>query len=66
MKKCDSLPADLYITVASHQIQPSSCVPSLGELGVIFECSVRMEQQTDNIVKVCYCQKRNISDKRIV
>ena len=56
-KKCDSLPADLYMTEASHQILPSSCVRSLS---VIFDCNLRMEQQIANIVKVCYYQVRNI------
>ena len=56
-KKRDSLPTDLYMTVAGHQIQPSSCV---GNLGVTFDCNLRMEQQIANIVKVCYYQIRNI------
>ena len=50
-KKRDSLPADLYMTVAGHQIQPSSCVRNLG---VTFDCNLRMEQQIANVVKVCY------------
>ena len=60
-KKRDSLSADLYMTVAGHQIQPSSCVRSLG---VIFDCNLRMEQQIANIVKVCYYQIRNIGQIR--
>ena len=56
-KKRDSLPADLYITVAGHQIKPSSCVLNLG---VTFDCNLRMEQQIANVVKVCYYQIRNI------
>ena len=30
VKQRDSLPADVYITVAGHRIQPSSCVRNLG------------------------------------
>jgi len=45
------------MTVAGHQIQPSSCVSNLG---VTFDCNLRMEQQIANIVKVCYYQIRNI------
>ena len=56
-KKRDSLPADLYMTVAGHQIKPSSCVRNLG---VTFDCNLRMEQQIANVVKVCYYQIRNI------
>ena len=56
-KKRGSLPADLYMTIAGHQIQPSSCVRNLG---VTFDCNLRMEQQTANIVKVCNYPIRNI------
>ena len=55
-KKRDSLPTYLYITVAGHQIQPSSCVRSLG---VTFDCNLRMEKQNADIVKVCYYQIGN-------
>ena len=56
-KKCNSLPADLHITVAGHQIQTSSWMRCLG---VIFDCNLRMEWLTANIVKVCYYHKKNI------
>ena len=38
-KKRDSLSADLYIRVAGHQIQTSSCLRSLG---LICICSLKM------------------------
>ena len=52
-KKRDSLASDLYMIVAGHQIQPSSCVRNLV---VIFDCNLMMEQQIANIVKVCHYQ----------
>ncbi len=50
-KKRGSLPANVYITVAGHRIQPSSCVRSLG---VLFDSNLKMEQQIANTVKSCY------------
>ena len=56
-KQRDSLPADVYITVAGHRIQPSSCVRNLG---VQFDSNLKMEHQIANTVKSCYYQIRNI------
>ena len=53
VKKRNSLPADWCITIADHHIQHSSCTR---RLCVIFDCNLRMEQQTANMVKVCYYQ----------
>ena len=56
-KKRVSLSDDLYIIATGHQIQPSSC---LGSLGVIFVCSLRMEYQMAKIVKVCFTRYKNV------
>ena len=56
-KQRDSLPTDVYITVAGRRIQPSSCVCNLG---VQFDSNLKMEHQIANTVKSCYCQIRNI------
>ena len=56
-KKRGSLPTNVYITVAGHRIQPSSCVRSLG---VLFDSNLKMEQQIANTVKSCYYHIRNI------
>ena len=56
-KHRDSLPVDVYITVAGHRIQPSSCVRNLG---VQFDSNLKMEHQIVNTVKSCYYQIRNI------
>ena len=56
-KQRDSLPADVYITVSGHQIQPSSCVCNLG---VQFDSNIKMEHQIANTVKSCYYRIRNI------
>ena len=58
----DSLPADVYITVAGHRIQPSSCVRNLG---VQFDSNLKMEHQIANTVKSCYYQIRNIGRIRL-
>ena len=57
VKQRDSLPADVYITVAGHRIQPSSCARNLG---VQFDSNMKMEHQMANTVKSCYYQIRNI------
>ena len=56
-KQRDSLPADVYITVAGHGIQPSSFVRSLGAQ---FDSNLKMEHQIANTVKSCNYQIRNI------
>ena len=56
-KQRDSLPVDVYITIAGHRIQPSSCVRSLG---VQFDSNLKMEHQIANTVKSCYYQITNI------
>ena len=56
-KQHDRLSANVYITVASHRIQPSSCVRNLG---VQFDCNLKMEHQIANTVKSCFYQIRNI------
>ena len=56
-KQRDSRPADVYITVAGHRIQPSSCVRNLG---VQFDSNLKIEHQIVNTVKSCYYQIRNI------
>ena len=61
-KQRGSLPADEYITVAGHRIQPSSCVRNLG---VLFDSNLKMEHQIANIVKSCYYQIRIIGGIRI-
>ena len=60
-KQRDSLPADVYITVAGHRIQPSSCVR---KLGVLFDSNLKMEHQIANTVKSCYYQITNIKQIR--
>ena len=57
-KQHDGLPADIYITVAGHRIQPSSCVHNLG---VQFDSNLKMEHQIANTVKSYYYQIRNIA-----
>ena len=47
-KQRDSLPTDVYITVASHRIQPSSCVRNLG---FQFDSNLKTEHQIANTVK---------------
>ena len=50
-KHRDSRPADVYITVAGHRIQPV-CAQ--------FDSNLKMEHQIVNTVKSCYYQIRNI------
>ena len=61
-KQRDSLPADVYITVGGHRIQPSSCVRNVG---VQFDSNLNMEHQIANTVKSCYYQIRDIRPIRL-
>ena len=54
-KQRDSLPADVYITVAGHRIQASSCVRNLG---VQFDSNLKMEHQVANTEKLLRSDKK--------
>ena len=68
VKQCNLLPADVYITVAGHRNQPSSCVRNLG---VQFDSNLKMEHQIANTEKLLLSDKKYwansaTSDRRIM
>ena len=61
-KQPDNLPADVYITVAGHRIQSSSCVSNLG---VQFDSNLKLEHHIANNVNSCYYKIRTIGRIRL-
>ena len=59
-KQRDILLADVYITVAGHRIQSSSCVRNLG---VLFDNNLKMEHQIANTVQKGATIRFEILDK---